>query len=118
MEGTQAGTVAAARIPVQPLKGRIAWPGPSTPNCRTEPGGAILHKLIEKALREHREEQGDVTGFLLITFRDGEAMLTAQASDCDEVARDVIDSIEAALLDPMSPATDADDEIGLCAGQA
>jgi hypothetical protein len=83
-----------------------------------KPGGSILHKLIEKALREHREEQGEMTGFLLITFRDGEAMLTARASDCDDVAREVIDSIEAALLDPMSPATDADDEIGLCAGQA
>jgi hypothetical protein len=77
-----------------------------------------LHKLIEKALREHREEHGEVTGFLLITFRDGEAMLTAQASDCDEVAREVIEGIEAALSDPMSPADDDEDEIGICAGQA
>jgi hypothetical protein len=52
-----------------------------------------LHKLIEKALREHREEQGEVTGFLLITFRDGEAMLTGQASDCDEVAQEVIEGM-------------------------
>jgi len=59
-----------------------------------------LHKLIEKALREHREEQGEVTGYLLITFRDGEAMLTGQASDCDEVAQEVIESIEAALSTP------------------
>lgn len=81
-------------------------------------GGTILHKLIEKALREHREEHGEVTGFLLITFRDGEAMLTAQASDCDEVAREVIEGIEAALSDPMSPADDDEDEIGICAGQA
>ncbi len=77
-----------------------------------------MHKLIEKALREHREEHGEVTGFLLITFRDGEAMLTAQASDCDEVAREVIEGIEAALSDPMSPADDDEDEIGICAGQA
>jgi hypothetical protein len=77
-----------------------------------------LHKLIEKALREHREEHGEVTGFLLITFRDGEAMLTGQASDCDEVAQEVIDEIGAALLNPASRADDAEDEIGVCAGQA
>jgi hypothetical protein len=45
-------------------------------------------------------------------------MLTAQASDCDEVAREVIEGIEAALSDPMSPADDDEDEIGICAGQA
>ncbi len=77
-----------------------------------------MHKLIEKAVRDHREEQGEVTGYLLITFRDGEAMLTGEASDCDEVAQEVIDSIQAALLDPMSAANDPEDEIGLCAGQA
>ena len=90
-------------------------------SCPTEVawlGGSILHKLIEKALREHQEEQGEVTGFLLITFQDGEAMLTGQASDCDEVAQEVIESIEAALSDPMSAANDPEDEIGLCAGQA
>ncbi len=77
-----------------------------------------MHTLIEKALREHREEQGEVTGFLLITFRDGEAMLTGQASDCDEVAQEVIEWIETALSKPMSAADDAEDEIGICAGQA
>ena len=90
-------------------------------SCPTEVtllGGSILHNLIEKALREHRDEQGEVTGFLLITFQDGEAMLTGQASDCDEVAQEVIDSIEAALSDPMSAANDPEDEIGVCAGQA
>ena len=81
-------------------------------------GVKILHKLIEKALREHREEHGDVTGFLLITFRDGEALLTAQASECDEVAQKVIEGIEAALSEPISPADDEEDEIGVCAGQA
>ncbi len=77
-----------------------------------------MHKLIEKALREHREEQGEVTGYLLITFRDGEAMLTGQASDCDEVAQEVIEGIEAALSNPMSAADDAEDDIGICAGEA
>jgi hypothetical protein len=80
--------------------------------------GTTLHKLIEKALREHREEQGEVTGYLLITFRDGEAMLTGQASDCDEVAQEVIEEIQAALSNPMCAADDAEDEIGVCAGQA
>ncbi len=57
-------------------------------------------------------------GYLLITFRDGEAMLTGEASDCDEFAQEVIGSIQAALLDPMSAANDSEDEIGLCTGQA
>ena len=72
-------------------------------------------KLIEEAIREHRAEPGEVTGFLLITFRDGEAMLTAEASDGDEVAQNIIQGIEAALDE--SP-DDEDDEIGPCAGQA
>ena len=77
-----------------------------------------MHKLIEKALREHRDEHGEVTGYLLITFRDGEAMLTGEASDCDEIAQEVIKDIQAALSNPMSAADDAEDEIGICAGEA
>ncbi len=45
-------------------------------------------------------------------------MITAQASESDEVAQEVIEGIEAALSDPMTAADDDEDEIGICAGQA
>jgi hypothetical protein len=77
-----------------------------------------MRRLIEKALREHQDEQGEITGYMLITFRDGEAMVTGEASDGDEVAQEVIGGIEAALLDPACACDDADDEIGVCAGHA
>jgi len=54
-----------------------------------EHGGSSLRKLIEKAVREHRDEQGQITGFMLIPFRDGEAMMTAEASDCDKDTQEV-----------------------------
>ena len=77
-----------------------------------------MRKLIEKALREHREEQGDITGFMLITFQDGEAMISGEASDGDEVAQQIISEIEAALLDPECPCETEHDEIGRCSGHA
>lgn len=77
-----------------------------------------MRKRIEKALREHLAEQGDITGYMLITFRDGEAMVTGEASEADEVAQEVISGIEAALLDENCPCEDADDAIGVCAGHA
>ena len=77
-----------------------------------------MRKLIEKALHEHLDEQGEVTGYMLITFRDGEAMFTGQASEGDEVAQEVITGIEAALLDPTDACDDADDAIGVCDGHA
>jgi hypothetical protein len=43
-------------------------------------------------------------------------MLTGEASDCDEVAQEVIDSIQSALLDPMSAANDP--ETRLASAQA
>jgi hypothetical protein len=73
-----------------------------------------LLKLIEKALREHRAEPGEVTGFVLITFRDGEAMITAEVSDGDEAAQNIVAGLGAALEE----GPDDDDEIGPCAGQA
>ena len=77
-----------------------------------------MRKLIEKALQEHLHEQGEITGYMLITFRDGEAMVSGLASEGDEAAQDVISGIEAALQDPACACDDADDAIGLCAGHA
>ncbi len=77
-----------------------------------------LRKLIEKALREHQDEQGDITGYMLITFRDGEAMISGEASDGDEVAQGIISEIEAALLNPACACENEQDEIGRCVGHA
>jgi hypothetical protein len=77
-----------------------------------------LRKLIEKALREHQEEQGDITGYMLITFQDGEAMISGKASDGDEVAQQIISEIEEALLNPSCACDNEEDEIGRCAGHA
>jgi hypothetical protein len=77
-----------------------------------------LRKLIEKALREHQDEQGDITGYMLITFRDGEAMISGEASDGDEVAQGIISEIEAALLNPSCACDNEEDEIGRCVGHA
>jgi hypothetical protein len=76
-----------------------------------------MRKLIEKALREHLDEQGEITGYMLITFCDGEAMVTGEASEGDEDAQQVINGIEAAL-DPTCAGDDAEDAIGVCAGHA
>jgi hypothetical protein len=77
-----------------------------------------LRKLIEKAVREHQDEQGEITGYMLITFRDGEAMISGQASEGDEIAQGVIGEIEAVLLNPVCACDDEEDAIGRCAGHA
>jgi hypothetical protein len=78
-----------------------------------------LRKLIEQVLREHLDEQGEITGYMLITFRDGEAIVTGEASEADRVDQEVIGGIEAALLEPTCAFDAADDDaIGVCAGHA
>jgi hypothetical protein len=77
-----------------------------------------LRKLIEKALREHQQEQEDITGYMLITFQDGEAMISGEASEGDEVAQQIISEIEAALLNPPCACENEHDEIGRCTGHA
>ena len=77
-----------------------------------------MRKLIEKALREHQEEQGEITGYMLITFQDGEAMISGEASEGDEVAQQIISEIEAALLSPPCACGNEQDEIRRCSGHA
>ena len=77
-----------------------------------------MRKLIEKALREHHEEQGEITGYMLITFQDGEAMISGEASDGDEVAQQIISEIETSLLNPAYACEIEQDEIGRCSGHA
>ena len=77
-----------------------------------------MRKLVEKALREHQNEQGEITGYMLITFQDGEAMISGEASEGDEVAQQIISEIEAALLNPACACENEQDEIGRCSGHA
>ena len=77
-----------------------------------------MRKLIEEAVREHQDEQGEITGYMLITFRDGEAMISGEASEGDELAQHIIGDIEAALLAPSHACDNEEDEIGRCVGHA
>lgn len=77
-----------------------------------------MRKAIQRALRDHLQSEGQITGFMVVTFRDGVATITSDASDNDEVAQEVLETIAVAILDPASPADDSDDGIGVCAGNA
>ena len=59
-----------------------------------------------------------ITGYMPITFQDGEAMISGEASDGDEVAQQIISEIEEALLNPSCASDNEEDEIGRCAGHA
>ncbi|HEX2552278.1 MAG TPA: hypothetical protein VHL98_01160 [Microvirga sp.] len=77
-----------------------------------------MRKALQRALRDHLQSEGQITGFMVVTFRDGVAAITSDASDNDEAAQRVLETLAVALLEPASPAEDPDDEIGVCAGTA
>ncbi len=77
-----------------------------------------MRKRLERALREHREEPGAITGYLVITFRDGRAYMTGEASDGDEVAQTMIEGVMEAIEAPPTGAEDEGDAIGVCLGTA
>lgn len=76
-----------------------------------------MRKLIQKALLRHLREQGEPTGALLITFRDGEPQMTGLIDEADETSEAIITAVMSAISEPV--ATDEnDDTIGPCAGRA
>jgi len=77
-----------------------------------------MRKRLDKVVREHLEEPGRITGYLLITFRDGQPLMTGQASDADEVAQTMIEGVMEAIDAPLSGADDEGDPIGICWGTA
>ncbi len=90
-------------------------------SCTTEPvhkEPGPMRKALQRALRDHLQPDGQITGYMVVTFRDGVATITSDASDNDEAAQEVLETIALAILDPASPAEDASDEIGICAGNA
>jgi hypothetical protein len=76
-----------------------------------------MRKLIQKALLRHLREQGEPTGALLITFRDGRPHMTGFIDEADEAAEAMISAIMNAIATPDAD-DDATDTIGPCAGEA
>ncbi|MPR07343.1 hypothetical protein [Microvirga tunisiensis] len=76
-----------------------------------------MRKLIQKAPLRHLREQGEPTGALLITFRDGQPQMTGLIDEADETAEAIITAIMNAVSEPDA-ADENDDPIGPCAGQA
>lgn len=77
-----------------------------------------MRKLIEEALREHEDGNGEMTGFLLITFSNGRPAMTGAVDGIDETAEAVISGLMEAVSNPYDGAADEDDAIGPCAGRA
>ncbi len=70
----------------------------------------MREKLLD-AVREHREAQGPCTGYFLVTFRNGQAVVSGDSDRHDAVASEII----RLLADAMG---EDDDGIGPCEGCA
>lgn len=77
-----------------------------------------MRKALQRAIRQHLEQKGEVTGYMVVTFRDGVASFSSDAGEDDEAAREILAFIAAALTETANPAHDQDDAIGICAGTA
>jgi hypothetical protein len=76
-----------------------------------------MRKLIQKALLRHLREQGEPTGALLITFRDGQPQMTGLIDEADWAAEAMITAVISAIHEPNAAGED-EDSIGPCAGRA
>jgi len=76
-----------------------------------------MRKFIQKALVRHLREQGEPTGALLITFRDGRPQMTGLIDEADEAAEAMITAIMSAISEPEAD-DENEDTIGPCAGRA
>ncbi|WP_262269348.1 hypothetical protein [Microvirga yunnanensis] len=76
-----------------------------------------MHKPVQKALLRHLREQGEPTGALLITVRDGQPQVTGLIHEADQAAEAVITAVIAAIHEPDAAAGN-EDSIGPCAGRA
>ncbi|WP_262266089.1 hypothetical protein [Microvirga yunnanensis] len=75
-----------------------------------------MRKLNRKALLRHLREQGEPTGALLITFRDGQPQMTDLINESDRAADAMITAVISAIHEPASG--EDVDSIGPCAGRA
>lgn len=77
-----------------------------------------MRKLIQKALLRHFREQGEFSGALLITFKDGRPQMTGLIDEDDQAAEALIMAIMNAIEVPDEADADYEDTIGPCAGEA
>ncbi|MXQ10267.1 hypothetical protein [Microvirga makkahensis] len=77
-----------------------------------------MRKLIQKALLRHFREQGEFSGALLITFKDGRPQMTGLIDDDDQAAEALIMAVMNAIETPDSDDEDYVDTIGPCVGEA
>ena len=73
-----------------------------------------MRKELEDAVREHSQTQHGLTGYFLVTFDRGQATVSGQSDEHDEIAAEII----RLLADAMGEEPDDDDEIGPCRGTA
>ncbi len=77
-----------------------------------------MRKALQRAVLEYLQQKGEITGYMVVTFRDGIATFSSDAGDDDEAAQEILEAIATALVEPINPAEDQDDAIGVCAGTA
>jgi len=71
-----------------------------------------MRKKIIEAVQDHGAAQGTCTGFFLVTFRNGEVVVSGHALAHDKMAAEIIRVLSEALGE------DDQDEIGRCWGTA
>jgi hypothetical protein len=76
-----------------------------------------MHKELEEMVREHQEAQGEFTGFFLVTFKDGAAVVSGHARN-DDLAAEIIGALSDALGEGESEPAHGRDTIGECWGHA
>jgi hypothetical protein len=78
-----------------------------------------MRKAFQRAVEQQLDQDGEITGYMVVTFRDGVATFSSDASEGDEPAQEILAAIATALTEPESVAADDDDDaIGVCAGSA
>lgn len=69
-------------------------------------------KLI-KAVQRHRRVQGKPTGYFLVTFKEGQAVVSGETDGFDDTAAEIIRVLGDCMGDEPQ-----EDEIGICLGTA
>jgi hypothetical protein len=52
-----------------------------------------MRKDLQRAVREHLQQKGEITGYMVVTFRDGIATFSSDAGDGDEAAQEILEAI-------------------------
>lgn len=76
-----------------------------------------MRKELEEMVREHQEAQGEFTGYFLVTFKDGAAVVSGLSRD-DDLAAEIIGALSDALGEGENEPAQCRDTIGECWGHA